>query len=151
MLLIYVTSFWAHLCRTAKSCNPQCHMSVIFWGVWKRFLHALVLLLHQSLVLPQYLTGKTHSQVIFHLTFRQTLFAQLLPCKGHFVSPVTAIFILCTASAADKCFGDQSAKTARTAWDASAAWVYTRAEECFFNHPDPGTQPWLDLCCCLTC
>ena len=104
-----------------------------------------------SLVLPQYLTGKTHSQVIFHLTFRQTLFAQLLPCKGHFMSPVAAIFILCTASAADKCFGDQSAKTARTAWDASAARVYTRAEECFFNHPDPGTQPWLDLCCCLTC
>lgn len=103
------------------------------------------------LVLPQYLTGKTHSQIIFHLAFRQISFAQLLPRKGHFMSLIAAIFFLCTASAADKCFRDQSAKTARTAWDVSAAQIYSRAEERFFNHPDPGIQPWLNLCCCLTC
>lgn len=57
-----------------------------------------------SLVLTQYLTGKTHSQVIFQLTSRQISFAQLLPWKGDLIFPVAAIFLLCTASAADKSF-----------------------------------------------
>jgi len=96
-----------------------------------------------SLALPFYLAGKTYSQVIFHLTFRQTSYAQLLPCKGHFVSPIAATFLLCTASAAEKCSGDRSTKTARTAWDVSAAQICTSREECFFNHPASGINTTL--------
>lgn len=100
-----------------------------------------------SLVLPQHLIGKTLSQVVFHLILDRMSYAQCLPCEGSLLSPVAAIFLLCTASAADKCSGDQSAKTARTPWDVSAAQIYTRTEECFFSCPDAGTQPWLDLRC----